>query len=799
MARAQATEPASGLAGLVAPALRSRWLAHAERYERLGSLVSNLQERLAGLADPARMPRRLLSGASMPSSGAMASGWSAAQRASWDGTYAIALAPGAPATAASLTTGAVALNLSQATPATAATLTAGTVALNLSGQTTAAMTGSSIRLPGKKVVDADFGALTINGVKTTLGVFRGSDEQQAAQFVADRLNANASNTFVASVKAGTSQVILTSKAPGTGGNLRIDQVQADSDGVTSNDQSTGFAAGTTATAVDGTTDYGAVTINGVTTTFGTLSNTGQTAQSVTQWLVDKLNANGANDFTATVGGTNRDQVVLASKQTGSASRIDVQAVSADSDGLAGNDGQSGFVAGTSAQGLAASLGETDFGAVTINGVTTQFGTLSNAGLTTQAAAQYLVDRLNANPSNSVVAALGGTNGDQIILTSKATGSEARIEVQGVHADSDGSAANDGDNGLVAGAIAWGSPAVAGPTDFGSITVNGVTTTFGVLDGSRFTPQSAAEYLAERLNQTNSTVSASVRNGYLHLESLDGGSLARLSIDAIAADTDGDASNDRALGFGLGVARGEDPMELATDAIGARVSSSPVASETGALLDPVQVRELLERAEAFAAAHNDYVRAIRDEAGALPRSVSFFGDRVRDPMRREQETLEGLGFRFEGDRLTLDQARLQAAVEHDAAGVGTAFQRLEGRLGETLGAQRTAFEEMRAATSGASRDAATASQVAASLYRIQYRADGLSSLLESLRSSQEQLAKQQERLKEQAETLEADPAEAKNTPEEPGRPPAPSADRFPWLRSQPSDPERTGLAAALRGE
>lgn len=769
-------EPEPNLAQLAAPSVKARLLAHAQRYEHLGSMLSGLLPMLSELSSPSLAPI-----VSMVAKGPLTKPTmterTLATPASLAAATALALPGIAPETTATMTSEAPVLRLGPGTPATAATLTLGKVALSGGQSTKAELRGDKLAMPHHSQ-EADFGTLTINGVTTTLGVLSGNDDRAAVQFIADRLNANQANTVTASIEPNGKRLVLSAKVPGTAGNIRIDRATSDSDGVASNDASTGFQTGDRADGKDvGSTDFGSVTINGVTTTFGALANDSQTPQTAAQWLVERLNAATPNDFTASVGGADRDQIVLTSKALGSEGQLSIDRVTSDSDGDSRNNGSSGFVAGWYARGQDAKAGETDFGSVTISGVTTSLGRLSNAGLTTRSAAQFMVERLNANPSNRVVASLGGADMDRVVLTAKTPGSAGSFRID---------QSTTPDNGWVSGREAKGQDTTATVADFGSITINGITTQLGVVDGRQFTTQSAMQYLVDRLNQTNPTLTARAVDGRIELSSKETGSRARLEIQAVARDSDGDASNDLGLGFAPGqTAVGKDER-LAPAQASALVERVPERS-----MDREQVARRVGQAGQFIRDLNHYLQALQDDPRHLPGHVKAFGAELKRTLRQEAETFSQLGIGLQGDRLEVDEAALEKALSDDPEATADHFKRLHQALEATVGAQAFALDHMRASAKSTGEIASTISQVSASLYKIQRRAKSLGWILEQAQAADNALRDQSERIRKLPDGKQ-DERESRNSTWKSDRerdPRDPLSTRQPvdWLAPTPANP------------
>lgn len=193
-------------------------------------------------------------------------------------------------------------------------------------------------------------------------------------------------------------------------------------------------------------------------------------------------------------------------------------------------------------------GTTNFGSVTISGVTTNLGSYTNGAHTTAEAAAYVAAKINDNAFNVVSATVSG---DQVVLTSGLTGAAASITVS--------ASSSSAYSGLSAGASAVGTSYDAGTTDFGTVTINNVTTTLGVLDNNMYDDAGAADYLADQLNASNPALTAVASAGRLYLTSVATGHSAVLSVTDVTRDTDGDAADDAAGGLSVGqVARGTDP-------------------------------------------------------------------------------------------------------------------------------------------------------------------------------------------------------------------------------------------------
>lgn len=420
-----------------------------------------------------------------------------------------------PATRARMTSGAIALDLTQAkeaepatmlmdpvvlnpaasTPATPATLTSARVQITQGGNP-ASLKGSNLTLTGSST---DFGVIVINGVTTVLGVYPPpnstydpNDREAASMWIAEKINANADNTVTAVVGANDKRIELISKATGSASHVTIGAGTSTRTGFTPGESRTGSAG-------SATTDLGRVTLNGVQVDLGVMSNAGLSSQLAAQQIASRINTSLSGTLTATVGGAFGDQITLTTAATGVGASIAVQGVQADSNGNGADNGFSGFTAPTTVTGTAGTVAQTDLGSVTIDGVTTSFDTLDNAGLTTRLAAQHMVNRINNNAASTVIASLAGPNDDQIMLTAKTAGA-AGFTVQATSNDSNADASDNGSNGFKVG-TATGQDADAGTTDFGAISINGITVTLGTFDNTGQTAATAAQWIVNRITAT----------------------------------------------------------------------------------------------------------------------------------------------------------------------------------------------------------------------------------------------------------------------------------------------------------
>lgn len=101
--------------------------------------------------------------------------------------------------------------------------------------------------PPTQVMTSDFGSLTINGKQTFLGTVFGIffDPPKAADYIAGVLNANPDNGGITASMTNDGRVVLTSKTPGA--TIRIDDLQAESDGDSFNNALSGFTKGQSGT------------------------------------------------------------------------------------------------------------------------------------------------------------------------------------------------------------------------------------------------------------------------------------------------------------------------------------------------------------------------------------------------------------------------------------------------------------------------------------------------------------------------------------------------------------------------
>ncbi|MNR75482.1 flagellar capping protein [compost metagenome] len=551
-----------------------------------------------------------------------------------------------------------------------------------------------------------------------------------------------------------------------------------------------------------TTDFGAVTINGVRTVIGEYKGTSE--EDAAHFVAKAINDNAKNQVIASVDPKHGNRLVLTAKVAGSAGSITIDDIEEGTT----KKGSTGLDKGKPTPGT---TGETDLGEVTINGITTRFGKQRFASA--QDATRYMVDRLNADHAGKLVASVGGENGDRLVLTSVAHGHGAVIAIDAVKASSDKSSENNGINGFTVGIKAQGRDAEAGTpgdpgfTDFGRITINGIETEFGLLDNRTHTAETAARYLAELINQSNSTVRASIDQGRLMLVSTESGADARIRIDAVASDTDGNRGNDRALGFVAGAqASGRETTETeggggSGPSVGSGSSTSGGSqvdgSETGtsgsgghgerAIGSEVADADLQDQVREWMRLTNGYLGTLNERSHEHPQGdLQAFGRSIGAMLRDPQ--LSAVGLKVEKGRLALDEETFTQALERDPQVVQDAMQQFRETLDPLLASQAYAMSFMRE-VAAATRDRATEiSQALTMRYRLEERSKEVSGWLESLEKLLPDLTEQSERLSK----LEA--GEAEDAEDEAEETQTPSAARTPetspWLKT--SQPTRSGF-------
>jgi hypothetical protein len=510
----------------------------------------------------------------------------------------------------------------------------------------------------------------------------------------------------------------------------------------------------------GKTDFGSVTINGVETEIGLFEGT--SVEEAARHITAKLNQNAENTVVASVDAQSRDRVVLTSKVAGSLGTISVDQVERDR----ATKGSIGFQERDFAQGT---LLETDLGEVTINGVTTRFGRQTHASV--QDAVKAMATMLNAAHGGRLEATIGGSDQDRLVLTSTTAGPAGVIAVSAVKQGTDKKASNDGNNGFTAGILARGSdsepsmPGEPGFTDFGAITINGIATVFGRLDNRDYTAETAALFLATRINETNASVRATVEEGRLKLSSTETGPNARIHVEAIAPDSDGNRDNDRALGFVAGSgASGSTttlppasppPLSAATsDAPGgtdAAASAEDVASGKAADLPSAQPDAFQAQAEEWLRMTNAYLSDLDARTQEHPHGEFRAFGRTIQAMLQHDSPLAAVGIQVEGGRLSLDEKAFLQAFETDPQAVLGAMQGFRETLDPLLASQAYAMDFMRGVAEATRDRIPEISQAKTMLFKLEQRSKDVSLWLESLEKVTPQLEDQEARLRKLEES------------------------------------------------
>lgn len=489
------------------PVLRSQMMARVARYEGLGEQISALRTALSQVTSftalrapgPFSLDALSVTGrvASMGETSASPSGGTGSPGASpsdstgspsgtgpvtgtpsggetrqvahaavMRATHGIFLTPGKEAT--------------EGSPAQAAKLSTAALQLSPETQTRAELTGGTITM-GETPDKTQFGKVTLNGKEISLQTIKATTAQDAAKQIAARLNQFTSQTGVeASVdrESGT-RLILRSTTAGSRGEITIEYLREGN----KNAGAIGFEVGDHAQGQDGASDLGEVTINGVRTQFGVQKHA--SVQDALAFMAERLNAD-HHDLEATVDG---DHLLLTSKAKGAGSVIRVEAVTRGASKLLPQHSSNGFTAGIEARGrdgqagTPADPGVTDFGSITINGIETVFGRLDNRTHTAETAASYLAELINQ--SNATVRA--SVEEGRLMLVSTATGEDARIRIDAIAPDSDGTPDNDRALGFLVGAEVRGrvTTETTGPATPGSSTGGSTgSSSGGATGGSR---------------------------------------------------------------------------------------------------------------------------------------------------------------------------------------------------------------------------------------------------------------------------------------------------------------------------
>lgn len=126
----------------------------------------------------------------------------------------------------------------------------------------------------------DFGEVTIDGVKTYLGQYEAgfNTAQNAAQFIAQVLDANTANKGLFTASASGTQLILTSA---NGSPVTVNSVQADSAGDPSHDISIGLVAGQSGSTLTGSSISSSFFVSAAASASATTSTTSSTTGSTT--------------------------------------------------------------------------------------------------------------------------------------------------------------------------------------------------------------------------------------------------------------------------------------------------------------------------------------------------------------------------------------------------------------------------------------------------------------------------------------------------------------------------------------
>lgn len=662
------------------PVLRSQLMARAERYEGLGERITALRTALKQFSTPASLGSPALglgalslaltpgaTGSSLGSPTAPTSGSSPGA----GGT-----APTSPGTSTTTTTRTVlhsatmlseqAIALTPGTPgeagqpATHATLVTGAVALSPDAVSTAELRGAKVQIDNDKDKDGitRFGSMEINGTSITFDAFKGSSVEDAAKFLAARINEFQDQTgVVASVDdADRQRLVLRATVAGSGGRIMIDDVKKAS------------------------TDKGSIGFQ-------------------------------KNDF-----------------DRGSESA-------------------------------------TDLGEVTINGVRTSFGTKTYASL--QDALEFMKTRLNEDHAGKLEASI---QGERLVLTTLASGLDSAIRVDAVTRGTDRKSSNDGSNGFTAGTLARGSdaqpgtPGNPGITDFGRITINGIETVFGTIDNGDHDAGSAARFLAERINETNQTVRATVEDGRLKLTSTGQGPDATIRIDALSADSDGDRDNDREVGFVAGAqASGRETTETITTTTGstgsfstgsasstaAASSARPTGSASGEGTSGLTTEEsahLSGQAREWTRLTNAYLSALDERSQEQANGgMRAFGRTIASMLQQDKE-LAAVGVKVDKGRLTLDEAAFTRALESDPQGAMEALGQFRDTLDPLLASQAHAMDFMRGVAEATRDRAPEISQAKTMIYKLEQRSKDVSEWLSSLEKLVPELSEQSDRLR-----------------------------------------------------
>lgn len=531
---------------------------------------------------------------------------------------------------------------------------------------------------------------------------------------------------------------------------------------------------------DGITRFGSVEINGTEIAFDPFE--GPSAEDAAKFLAARINEyQDRTGVVASVDGKDPDRLVLKATAAGSNGSIKIDAVNkAPTD-----KGTIGFQKNDFDRG---SESATDLGEVTINGIRTLFGASNYA--TSQDALAYMANRLNEDHAGKLEATI---QGERLVLTSLSSGSGSVIQVDDVVRGTDRKGSNDGSNGFTKGSVARGSdatpgePGAPGVTDFGRITINGIETVFGQIDNREHTATTAAQFLAERINETNATVRATVEDGRLMLTSTEKGSEATIRIDAIVSDSDGNRDNDRNLGFLTGAqASGRETTETTTTTTTTSPASTSAAqgstaasgdglsgntsSEGTARLTAEESADVSAQAREWTRLTNAYLSALDGRSQEHSRGELRAFGRTIETMLKQDKGLAAVGIKVEEGRLALDEATFNQALESDPQAALGAMQQLRDTLDPLLASQAHAMDFMRGVAEGTRDRAPEISQAKTMQYKLEERSKAVSEWLSSLEKLMPEVTEQSERLRQlgapDEETEDEDavkPEDEKNQP------------------------------------
>ena len=556
------------------------------------------------------------------------------------------------------------------------------------------------------------------------------------------------------VMLSTQRISLTPPGPGAEGTPAQRAVLSTADLVLKADESTRAElrgeAITFQAEGNGKVRFGDLTINGQKISFSTfdVEKDGNMGQFLAKRINEKVTGIGIE------ARVEDNRLVLRSRASGP-STITITDVANKSNSSA----WTGFREGMTAQGLndASNLGD-----VTINGIRTEFGTQKHASV--KDALAFMAARLNEDHADLEAA----VDGNHLVLTSKGTGGNATITVDDVkrgtldhQQDSRRSS-----NGFTAGVSARGTdgtagtPSDPGSTDFGSLTINGVTTAFGRLDNRDYTAESAARFLAQRINETNESVRASVEDGRLKLVSTQQGAGALIRIDAIAADSDGVEGNDRPIGFVTGDQAAGRETTLTTggsgssatpqgpaDAPGASRRVGGASTERSPRLSEAETVDLSTQLKEWTRLTNDYLKALdtRSEAQAQGAAeLKAFG-RTIGAMLKQDADLSAIGVKVEGGRLSLDEERLMNALTQEPEATLGAIGQFRDTLDPLLASQAYAMDFLREVATSTQARIPEISQAKAMQFKLELRSKEVAGYLDSLEKLMPTLSEQGDRL------------------------------------------------------